>query len=111
MKIKYKLLQFIIVKFELASVGFQSARKCVLLFSSSNLLLWDFNYFHLDLTAFVYNESECSKGGTNLVSLFMDNVRTIFSHEDQISMKELNMIMDNCARQNLKIIVFMRIFR
>ena len=52
------------------------------------------------LHAYVYDESEGSKGGNNVASLILDYVRTNLVKVGQPPMKELNIIMDNCVGQN-----------
>ena len=53
------------------------------------------------LTAYVYPESEGEKGGNNVSSLLFEYVKNNFVHDDIAApMKELNVIMDNCAGQN-----------
>ena len=49
---------------------------------------------------YVYDESEGIKGGHNDASLILDYVRTNLVKVGQPPMKELNIIMDNCAGQN-----------
>ena len=58
------------------------------------------NAINNELTAYVYDESEGAKGGNNVASLVIDYVKTNFVHDDKAPMKELNIIMDNCAGQN-----------
>lgn len=52
------------------------------------------------LHAYVYDESEGAKGGNNVASLILDYVQTNLVKVGQPPMKELNIIMDNCAGQN-----------
>ena len=50
--------------------------------------------------AYVYDESEGSKGGNNVALLILDYVQTNLVKVDQPQMKELNISMDNCVGQN-----------
>ena len=58
------------------------------------------NAINNELTAYVYDESEGAKGGNNVASLVLDYVKHNFVRDDLPPMKELNIIMDNCAGQN-----------
>jgi hypothetical protein len=53
------------------------------------------------LTAYIYHKREGKKGGNNMASLvhrYLDESRWI--NRGQLTRKELNLVMDNCGRQN-----------
>ena len=51
------------------------------------------------LHAYVYDESEGSKGGNNVALLTLDYIQTNLVKVGQPPMKKLNIIMDDCAGQ------------
>ena len=55
------------------------------------------------LTAYVHDKSKGSKGskgGTDVAALLIDFVQQNFVRDGEASMRELNIITDNCAGQN-----------
>ena len=52
------------------------------------------------LTTYCYDEGVGRKGGNNVASLLMKHLRDSYGLSSQHPMKELNIVMDNCAGQN-----------
>jgi hypothetical protein len=55
------------------------------------------------LTAYIYNEDMAKKGGNNVASLLMYHLERkgiLQEAKDKGPFKELNIVMDNCSRQN-----------
>ena len=52
------------------------------------------------LTAYCYDEGVARKGGNNVASLLVKHLRNTVILDSQRPIKELNIIMDNCAGQN-----------
>jgi hypothetical protein len=53
------------------------------------------------LSAYIYHEGEGKKGGNNVASLIMKHVKNMMKDDVKGTKRdELNIIMDNCARQN-----------